>query len=176
MKSCYILIKHIHIHTTDSYKIITPCTHHHHRYQFINSVYTSQFFLNFANCIKDTNFQGILGNYDPITQKYFFCLLTKTFNKEESRPLIIAHLFLQPIEIPTLEFIHNTKNNHKVFNLIQNTQYEFAPGTKELKTIRALQLLWPLHQTKNIIRILAKLLTTSEVIHDVFPYGFFPDD
>ena len=64
------------------------------------------------------------------------------------------HEFIQPIEIPILEFIHNTKYNHKIYNLIQNTLYEFAVGTEELKTIKALQLLWPLLQTKNIIRIL----------------------
>ena len=59
-----------------------------------------------------------------------------------------------------LEFIHNTKYNHKIYNLIQNTPHEFAVGNEDLKTIKALQLLWPLLQTKNIIRILAKLLTT----------------
>ena len=75
-----------------------------------------------------------------------------------------------------LEFIHNTKYNHKIYNLIQNTPYEFAVGTEELNTIKALQLLWPLLQTKNIIRILAKLLTTSDMIHDIFPHGFFPED
>ena len=75
-----------------------------------------------------------------------------------------------------LEFIHNTKYNYKTYNLIQNTHYEFAVGTEELNTIKALQLLWPLLQTKNIIRILAKLLTTSDMIHDIFPHGFFPED
>ena len=153
-----------------------PSCQPHHRYQFINSKYTSPFFLNFTYCIKNTNFQGILRNYDPITQMYIFCPLTKTFCVEESRPLILPHEFLQPSEIPILEFIHNTKYNHKLFNLIQNKPYEFAVCTEELKIIRALQLLWPLFHTKNIIRILAKLLTTSEVIHDIFPHGFFPDD
>ena len=107
---------------------------------------------------------------------YIFCPLTKTFSDEEFRPLIIPHEYIQPIEVPILEFIHNTKYNHKIYNLIQNTPHEFAVGTEELKTIKALQLLWPLLQTKNIIRILAKLLTTSDAIHDVFPHGFFPDD
>ena len=102
--------------------------------------------------------------------------LTKTFNDKESRPLIIPHDYIQPIEVPILEIIHNTKYNHKINNLIQNTPHEFTVGTEELKTIKALQLLWPLLQTKNIIRILAKLLTTSDAIHDVFPHGFFPDD
>ena len=98
---------------------------------------------------------------------YIFCPITKTFNAEETRPFPIPHEFIQPIEIPILELIQNTK---------YNTPYEFAVGTEELKTIKALQLLWPLLQTKNIIRILAKLLTTSDMIHDIFPHGFFPDD
>ena len=63
-----------------------------------------------------------------------------------------------------------------MYNLIQNTPYEFAVGTEELKTIKALQLLWLLLQTKNIIRILAKLLTNSDMIRDIFLNGFFPDD
>ena len=92
-------------------------------------------------------------------------------------PFPIPHEFIQPIEIPILEFIHNTKYNHKIYNFIQNTPYEFAVGTEELKkTIKALQLLWPLLQTENIIRILAKLLTNSDIIRDIFPHGFFPDD
>ena len=69
------------------------------------------------------------------------------------------------IEVPILEFIHNIKYNNKNDNLIQNTPHEFAVGTEELKTIKALQLLWPLLQTKNIIRIPAKLLTTSDDIY-----------
>ena len=56
----------------------------HHRFQFINSKYTSPFFLNFTYCIKNTNFQGILRNYYPITQMYVFFPLIKTFNVEES--------------------------------------------------------------------------------------------
>ena len=72
--------------------------------------------------------------------------------------------------------MHSTKYNHKIYNLIQNTSYEFAVGTEELNTIKALRLLWPLLQTKNIIRILAKLLTTSDMIQDIFPQGFFPED
>ena len=107
---------------------------------------------------------------------YIFCPITKIFNAEESRPFLIPKEFIQPIEIPILEFIHNTKYNHKINNLIQNTPYEFAVGTEELKTIKALQFLWPLLQTKSIIRILAKLLKKSDIIHDIFPHGFFPDD
>ena len=104
-----------------------------------------------------------------------FCPITKTFNDAESRPFIIPHEFVQPIEIPILELIHNIKYNHKIYNRIQNTPYEFAVGTEELNTIKALQLLGPLLQTKNVIRILAKLLTTSDMIRDIFPHGFFPE-
>ena len=178
-----IMLRTKQTHTYSYYRFIqnhfdlhTPSRQPHHRFQFINSKYTSPFFLNFTYCIKDTNLHGILRNYDPITQMYIFCPITKTFNAEESRPFLLPHEFVQPIEIPILEFIHNTKFNHKLYNLIQNTPYEFAVGTEELTTIKALQLLWPLLQTKNIIRILAKLLTTSELIHDIFPHGFFPDD
>ena len=71
-----------------------------------------------------------------------------------------------------LEFIHK----NKLFNLIQNTFHEFSIGTEELKTIKALQLLWPLLHTKNNIRILANKLTTSDVIQDIFPHELFPDD
>ena len=178
-----IMLRTKQTHTYSYYRFIqnhfdlhTPSRQPHHRFQFINSKYTSPYFLNFTYCIKDTNLHGILRNYDPITQMYIFCPITKTFNAEESRPFLIPHEFVQPIEIPILEFIHNTKFNHKLYNLIRNTPYEFAVGTEELTTIKALQLLWPLLQTKNIIRILAKLLTTSELIHDIFPHGFFPDD
>ena len=107
---------------------------------------------------------------------YIFCPLTKNFNVEESRPLIDPHEYIQPIEISILEFIHNTKYNHKLFNLIQHTNCEFSIGTEEFNTIKALELLWPLLETKNIIRILAKLLTTSDSIHDIFPHGFVPDE
>ena len=105
-----------------------------------------------------------------------FCLITETFNDKKSRPLIIPHDYIQPIEVPILEFIHNTKYNQKIYILSQNKPHDFAVGTEELKTIKALQLLWPLLQTKNTIRILAKLLTTTDANYDVFPHGFFPDD
>ena len=86
----------------------------HHRFQFINLKYTSPIFLNFTYCIKNTNLHGILRNYDQVTQMYMFCPITKNFNDEESRPFIIPHEFIQPIEIPIKEFIHNTKYNHKI--------------------------------------------------------------
>ena len=158
-------------HTNTYYRFIqnhfdlhTPSRQPHHRFQFLNSKYTSPFFLNFTYYIEDTNLHCILYNYDPVTQMYIFCPITKTFNDEESRPFIIPHEIIQPIEIPILEFIHYTKYNHKIYNLIQNTPYEFAVGTEELNTIKALQLLWLRRQTENIIRILAKLLTTSDMI------------
>ena len=153
-----------------------PSRQPHHRFQFFISKYTSPIFLNSTYCIKNTNFQGILRNYDPITQMYIFCPLTKTFNVKESRPLIIPREYIRPVEIPILEFIHKTKYNHKLFNLIQHTNHELSIGTEELNTIKALEMLWPLLKTKNIIRILAKLLTISDAIHDIFPHGFSSDD
>ena len=175
-----IMLRTKQTHTYTYYRFIqnhfdlhTPSRQPHPRYQFINSKCTSPFFLYFSYCITNTKFQGIHRNYDPITQMYIFCPLTKTFNAEEYRPLIVPHDYIQPIEVPILESLHNTKNNHKLFNLIQNTSYEFFIGTEKLKTIKTLQLLWSLLQTKNIIRMLAKLLTTSDVIHDVFPHGFY---
>ena len=181
--SHYLILRTKQTHTYTYYRFIqnhldlhTPSRQPRHRFQFLNSKYTSPFFLNFTYCIKDTNLHGILRNYDPVTQMYLFCPITKTFNAEESRPFFIPHEFITPFEIPILEFIHNTKYNHKIYNLIQNTPYEFAVGTEELNTIKALQLLWPLLQTKKIIRILAKLLTTSDMIHDIFPHGYFPED
>ena len=78
-------------HTYTFYRFIrnhfnlhTPSRQPHHRFQFINSKYTSPLFLHFTYCNKGTNFQGILRNYDPITQMYIFFPLTKTFNVEES--------------------------------------------------------------------------------------------
>ena len=144
----------------------------HHRFQFLNSKYTSPIFLNFTYCIKETNLHSILRNYDPVTQMYIFCPITKTFNAEESRPFLTPHEFIQPIEIPILEFLHNTKYNHKKYNLIQNTPYEFAVGTEELNTIKALQLLWPLLQTKNIL----PSQITNNIRHDSrhLPPRFFP--
>ena len=102
-----IMLRTKQTHTYSYYRFIqnhfdlhTPSRQPHHRFQFINSKYTSPFFLNFTYCIKDTNLHGILRNYDPITQMYIFCPITKTFNAEESRPFLIPHEFVQPIEIP----------------------------------------------------------------------------
>ena len=61
----YKLIKHHYTHNTPARQI-------HHKYQYIISKYTAPFFLNFTYCIKDTNLQGILRNYDPITQMYIY--------------------------------------------------------------------------------------------------------
>ena len=99
---------------------------------------------------------------------YMFCPLTKLLKVDESRLLIIPHEFLQPVEDPILEFIYNTRYYHKLYNLIQNTPYEQSPHTEEHNIIKALELLWPLLLTKHIIRLLAKLLTSSDIIHDVF--------
>ena len=117
--------------------------------------------------------QGIIRNCDPIRQMYIFCPLTRTFNVDESRPLIVPYEYIQPVEISLLEYFHNTKYNHKLYNLNQNTPHKFSLSSEEHKIIRALELLWPLLQTKYVIRLLAKLLTSSDTIHIVFPNGFF---
>ena len=104
---------------------------------------------------------------------YTFCPLT---NADDSRPPINPHKYIQPIEIPKLEYINNTKNYNKMYNLIQNTWHEFSLNNEELNTIRALELLWPLLQTKIVIRMLAKLLTSSNTIRTTFPNGFLEDD
>ena len=90
--------------------------------------------------------------------------------------MIIPHEFVQTVEVPILEFIYKPRYNHKLYNLIQSTPYEQSPNTEERYIIKALELLWPILQTKNFIRLLAKLLTSSKIIHDVFPHGFFNDD
>ena len=141
-----------------------------------NRAYRALFFLILTYCIKDTNLQSTLRNYVPITQMYIFCPLTKLQNVDESRPLIVPHELLQPVEVPILEFNFNTRYNHKLYTLIQNTPYEQSPNTEEHNIIKALELLWPLPQTKHIIRLLATLITSSDIIHNVFPHGFFTDD
>ena len=104
---------------------------------------------------------------------FIFCPLTRPFNVDKSHPLIGPHEYIQPIEISILDYIHNIKNNCKHYNLIQNTPHEFSPSSEEHKIIIALELLCPPLQTNYITRLLAKLLTTSNAIHDVFPNGFF---
>ena len=81
-----IMLRTKQIHTYTHYRLIqsdfhlhTTSRQPHHRFQFVNYEYTSPFFLNFTYCIKKSNLQGILRNYDPITQMYIFCPLTKTF-------------------------------------------------------------------------------------------------
>ena len=96
---------------------------------------------------------------------------------DEARPLIVPHGYIQPVEIPILEYIQNIKYNHKLYNLIENTPHEFSPSSEEHKIIKARELLWwPLLQTKYITCLFAKLLTTPNVIHNFFPNGFFADD
>ena len=58
----------IHTYTYDKfiqhhYTTNTPSRNPQHRFTFINSIYTSSFFLNFTDCIKDTKMQGIIQNY-----------------------------------------------------------------------------------------------------------------
>ena len=58
---------------------------------------------------------------------YILCPLTRTFNVDESRPLIVPHKCIQPVEVLILDCIHDTNYNHKLYNLIQNTPHEFSP-------------------------------------------------
>ena len=111
-----------------------------------------------------------------ITQINIFCPLNKVQNVDESRPLIAPHQFLQPVEFPILEFIFNTRYNHKLYNLIQNTPYEQSSNTEEHNIFKAFELPWRFLQHKHIIRLLANLLTSSDIIHNIFPHGFFTDD
>ena len=81
-----IMLRTKQTHTYTYYRFIqnhfdlhTPSRQPHHRFQFINSKYTSPFFLNFTYCIKNTNLHGILRNYDPVHQMYIFCPITKIF-------------------------------------------------------------------------------------------------
>ena len=53
----YKLIQH---HYTTNTRSRNP----HHRFQSFNFKYTSPFLLNFTYCIKDTNMQGLLRNYE----------------------------------------------------------------------------------------------------------------
>ena len=114
-----IMLRTKQTHTYTFYKLIqqlytinTPSRNSQHRFYFIYSKYTSQFFLKLSYCIEDTKKQGILINYDPIRQIYIFCPLTRTFNVDESRPLTVPHEYIQPVEIPIIEYTHNIKHNH----------------------------------------------------------------
>ena len=74
-----IMLRTKQTHTYTYYRFIqnyfnlhTPSRQPHHRYQFINSKYTSLFFLNFTYCIKSTSLHSILRSYDPITQMFIY--------------------------------------------------------------------------------------------------------
>ena len=147
----------------------------HHHFMFINSEHTSPCFLNFTYCIKSTNLNGILRNYDPVRQMFIFCPLTNNFPLEDARPIIMPHEYIQPIEVALLENIHNIKINHKLFNLIQSSSHEFSAITEEVNISRAFELPWPLLRTKNVKLTRAKLLITSDTIKTHFAHGFFLD-
>ena len=166
----YIYYKFFQHHYTTN----TPSQNPQHRFTFINSKYTYPFFLK-LNLLqkKDTSTQGISRNYDSIRQLYIFCALTKCFSVKQSRPLIVPHKYIQPIEVQILEYFHNTKYNHNLYNTIQKTAHEFSLSSEENEIIRALELLRPLLQTKYVIRLLAK---SSGTINAVFPNNFLADD
>ena len=71
---------HFHLHT--------PSRQPHHRVQFINSKYTSPFFLNFTYCIKNTNFTASSVITTPSTKCIYFApssTLFRTKNPDPSR-------------------------------------------------------------------------------------------
>ena len=104
-----------------------------------------------------------------------FAHLTNTFPLDDARPTTIPQEYIQPIEVALLEKIRRIKFNHKLYNLVQNTNYEFSATTEEIIIIRGLELLWPLLRTKIVLRMLAKLLVTSATIKTNFPNGLFPE-
>ena len=98
--------------------------------------------------------------------------LTNSFPQEDSRPIILPHEYIQPIELAPLKNIHKLKFNHKLYTLIDNSNHEFPAFTEEVKIIRGLELLWSLLCIKNIIRMLVKLLETTDIIKTHFPMDF----
>ena len=103
---------------------------------------------------------------------YIFFPLTNSFSNDVACPLIVRQQYIQPIEVIILEYTYTSKLNHKTSNLVQNIRHEFSLQTEELKIIRALELLWPLLQTKNIIIMPAKLIVSSDTIRSRVPHGF----
>ena len=59
----------------------------------------------------------------------------KSFDNEESRPLIIPQEHIQPIEVHILENNHKAKYNHKLCNLIERTSYDLALTNEKLNII-----------------------------------------
>ena len=107
---------------------------------------------------------------------YIFCPITRNFNSDESRPLIVPYDYIQPVEVPILEYTNNTNYNHKLYKLIYKTPHEFSPSSEEQKIIKALELQWPLLQIKYITRLLAKLIPSTDIIQNLFPNGFFANN
>ena len=135
------------------YIIIFIYTHHHDKptIDFNSSILNThhRFSVTSRIVLKILTFKASSGIITQSPRCIYFVPSPSPSTKKNPGPLIVSHDYIQPIEIPILEFIHNTKYNHKIYNLIQNTPHEFAVGTEELKTTKALQLLWPLLQTKN---------------------------
>ena len=138
-------------HSYTHYKFIqlpyttnTPSRNPHQRFQFINSKYPSPFFLNLTYCIKDTNMQGIIRNYDPIRQMYIFCPMTRIFNVDETRPLIVPHEYIQPVEIKYLLIFDGSCD--EISNSKQFVKVATAGRHRGLNTIYKKHIL--LHQSK----------------------------
>ena len=121
MKICYTQNEFTHTPIINSFNTTTQLTHHNQIYSTdlhsdiqIHITKFSKFYLLYKN--KNTNIHGILRNYDPIRQMHLFCPIIKSFDIEESRPLIIPHESIQPIEVHILEETHKIKYNHKLHN------------------------------------------------------------
>ena len=114
---------------------------------FIISKYTSPYFFRYFS--KSTKLSGILPNS---TLSVYLLPPKEQLSTGRRRPIIIAPQTLQSK---------------------QNSNYEFLAVTEEVNIIKALELLWPLLRTKTVIRMLAKLLVTSNTINTNFPQGFF---
>ena len=134
--SCYELNTHPHTYTY--YKFIQhhytqniPARQIYHRYQYINSKYTSPFFLNFTYCIRDTSLRGIIRNYDPIAQMYIFCPLTKIiFNVDESRATRILTARWNP---------NPTIHRYIIINFITSFKIHLMNSHRALKSTTSLK-------------------------------------
>ena len=117
----------------------------HHRYTFINSKYTSPYFLNFPFCIKITY---------PASKNHTLLNLGPSETSSPSR--FSAPLEnLQSDEISLLEKTHGWKIDHKQNKLIQNNQHDFTQTPYELKINKALEYLRPLLRIRNIRNVKA---------------------
>ena len=98
----------------------------------------------------------------PSTKCICFASFTNNFTLEHSRPFILPHEFIQSFEVP---FLGNCLTlNHKLFNLILNTNHDFPPTLKKLISSAQQTSCGLFYPLKHIIEILAELLMHSSTI------------